>query len=195
MRGALLALALAAGCASPAKFQRLAYPVRAWGEVVAVSGTDIDIKLDPAHGGWLERLFPDFGVLHIERYGYPYQPEDPHDGPIPAVGDRIGVTGALVLDSSVHQEERQAHPDRVISDGPAGLARAWIAKPEMHPYWPGSLVVGEPPGPMVALPVNYCAETWALTWLWERLLDRGGTCVDTSWRTETILVGAPAAHP
>jgi hypothetical protein len=151
------------------KFQVLVRDATISGVVTETDGTDFDLALDSAF--WrLRLLFPLFPTVHCERYGYDDLPGLPGDTPPLAVGQRIAVSGALVLDNYVHAEERAEHPERIVQ---RGLLRAFRPKPELHPYDPASITV-DPPTALRTASIRWFEETYSPEWIPNRILGRGG---------------------
>ena len=121
---ALACALLLSGCATAGgirvdKFQVLA-PARLVGEVVAVRGTDFDLRLNAPLG-------PLGSLVHCESYGYRGLREEP--GAVLQLGQRVAVSGWLVLDNACHPDDSAGRLVR------RGLLRACRPKLELHPYW------------------------------------------------------------
>ncbi len=184
------ALLLASACATTGprlpKFQLLAPSVRISGTVVAVEGTDFDLLVDND----LATPWPVFaGVVHCEVYGHDGLPEEP--GEVLTVGQRVAVSGALVLDNDVHQVEEAAHPERAPY---RGLYRAWLPKPELHPYWGSTIVVEPAPLELVSLLLGFYGETYSTSWKWNQVAGVDGHAVAGSWTTATVRISPAAAR-
>jgi len=163
------------------KFSILINPYTVIGKVISTEANEIDILPDPSILN-LGRLAV-FGSVHCEQYAHSgIHSEETNDVPSRVrIGERIAVSGALVLDNVVHGQERREHPERVKHRGLFGLLHAGICKLELHPFWVSSIVHNpKPPIVFSYQQVPLYRQYYITEWFPNRLFCLAGRAVKDS---------------